>query len=215
MQSTLVHTRVSPVAFTLDVSPSMAQACFKGDTPAIDDMNKSLEQLYDELEGIRRCRIELGHITFANDVRMERDFHHVDGATPPQFIARGSGTDLGGGVGRALQELDARCMAIASKGLEPLKPWLILITDGMPNGNSHPGFDTDLIERVEKDELNLLPVAVGGYAAFPELDRLSPKQEPIVVKSGEAGSMSFEECFNWISESIKSGNLEAIGGELE
>jgi uncharacterized protein YegL len=52
-----------------------------------------------------------------------------------------------------------------------------------------------------------LPVAVGGYASYDVLDRLSPKQKPIVVSSAKAGSMSFKEFFKFLSQSMAAGQI--------
>lgn len=203
----LVHTVYQLVVIVADASPSMGGPADPSFRPPIEDLNAALKQFYVDMAGITHCAVEVMVISFAEDVKIERAFESAHSAVPPSFSTRGSSTNLGGGIAKSLDEVIAHRDYLRQTGLEVKQPWLVCITDAQPNVNTAPGFDVRLLDLINRGKCIFLPVAVGGYASYDVLDRLSPKQKPIVVSSSNSGSMSFKEFFKFLSQSMASGQI--------
>lgn len=201
------HTVIQPIVLVLDVSPSMAQANDPAFRAPIQDLNDAIRTFVTDLSNVTHCGVEVMVITFDESVQVECDFEAVQSLKVPHCAARGGGTNLGGAIGRALDEVQARKDYMKQTGLEVNQPWLVCVTDGQPNVNTCPGFDARLIDLVNRKKCLFLPVAVGGYASYDTLERLSPLQKPIVVGSSQAGSMSFKDFFAYLSRSAASGQM--------
>lgn len=207
------HTVVQPVALVADVSPSMGDAV-PGCHPAIHDLNDALGPFYRDLREVQHCDIEVCHISFADQAKLEQDFESVNSSQPVTYTTRGTCTDISAGVHLALQQLHERREALRMQGLEVKKGWVILLSDGMPNRCNHPQAQQELIQLASQRKLWLLPVAVGGHLSYPALEALSPSQAPVVVHTGNAGDLSFVELFRFLSDSISAGQVseELQGG---
>ena len=207
MTTTTQHTVHQLVVLVLDVSPSMASAADASWQPPIDDLNTALERFAHDLRAITHCAVELMTITFAEDVQVEHDFETVADLHVPLCVTRGEATDLGGALARALDEVQGRRDYLRQTGIEVMQPWLVCITDAQPNRNTSPGIDARLVDLVNRRKCVFLPVAVGGYSAYPVLEALSPLQNPIVVPSRGAGGLTFSEFFRFLSQSMASGEI--------
>lgn len=203
----LVHTVHQLVVIVVDASPSMGTPATPGFRAPIEDLNDALKQFYKDMAGITHCAVEVMVVSFADDVKVESAFEPASASVPPAFVTRGSSTNLGGAIGKALDEVVAQRDYLRQTGLEVKQPWLVCISDGMPNMCTAPGFDVRLVDMVNRGKCLFLPVAVGGYASYAALERLSPMQKPIVVSSATAGSMSFSEFFKYLSQSMATGQI--------
>lgn len=202
------HTVYQPIAIVLDVSPSMATANDPAFRAPIVDLNDALGCFVRDLSTITHCAVECMLITFAEDVVVECDFELASSLKFPNCSTRGSGTNLGGAIGRALDEVQARRDYLRQTGVEVNQPWLLTITDGQPNTNSCPGFDTRLAALIANRKCLFIPIAVGGCAAFPVLEQLcGAASKPVVVGSSGAGNLTFTELFSFLSQSIASGQV--------
>lgn len=210
----LVHTVHLLVVIVVDASPSMGTPATPGSRPPIEDLNEALRQFYKDIAGITHCAVEVMVVSFADDVKIESAFEPASAAVPPAFVTRGSSTNLGGAIGKALDEVVAQRDYLRQTGLEVKQPWLVCISDGMPNMCTAPGFDVRLVDMVNRGKCLFLPVAVGGHASYDALERLSPMQKPIVVSSATAGSMSFSEFFKYLSQSMASGQVPGAANNL-
>lgn len=205
LSSGATHTIFQPIVLVLDVSPSMGQAPDPSFRAPILDLNEAVQTFVKDLCGITHCGVEIMVITFSETVQVECAFDEVQNLKVPQCMTRGGGTNLGGAIGRALDEVQTHRDYRKQTGVEVLQPWLVCVTDGQPNVNTAPGFDTRLIDLVNRKKCLFLPVAVGGYGSYDVLERLSPLQKPVIVGSGQAGSMSFSDFFAYLSQSAASG----------
>jgi uncharacterized protein YegL len=203
----LVQTIYQLIVFIIDASPSMGTPADPTFKPPIEDLIAALKQLYADIARITHCAVEVMVISFADDVKVESAFEPAQSAVPPSFVTRGSSTNLGGGISKALDEVLAHRDYLRQTGLEVKQPWLVCITDAQPNMCTAPGFDARLVDLINRGKCVFLPVAVGGYTSYDVLDRLSPKQKPIVVASSNAAGMGFSEYFKFLSQSMASGQL--------
>src|SRR5262245_3665868 len=98
----LVHTVYQLIVILIDVSPSMGTPSDPTFRPPIEDLLAALKQLYADLAGITHVAVEAMVVSFADDVKIEKAFEPVSAAVPPVFGTRGSSTNLGGGIDKAI-----------------------------------------------------------------------------------------------------------------
>ena len=98
-------------------------------------LNRGLQVLREELlqAPLARKRVEVAVVAFGAAVEVVQDFVAVDSFHPPVLQARGE-TPLGAGILLGLDRLEARKGALRANGVPYTRPWVFLITDGMPQG---------------------------------------------------------------------------------
>jgi len=201
------HTVHQPIALVIDVSPSMAQAHDPAFRPPIDDAQDAIARFANDVRGVTVCIPEIQMSTFNESVCVLTDFEPPENLHPPVLKTGGQGTNLGGAIARALDELQARKDYLKQLGHQVKQPWLVCITDAQPNMNTAPGFDTRLLDLINRKKLLFLPVCVGGYGTYEVLERLSPAQKPIVVTSSGLNGFSFAEFFRYLSTQLLSNQM--------
>jgi uncharacterized protein YegL len=102
-------------------------------------------------------RIEVAVITFGDEVRVVQDFVTVDHFQVPLLSAKGE-TPLCTAVLRALDLVEKRKQCYRVNGVSYARPWLFLITDGMPQG--------DTVETTRQAVQRLRRTEASGKAAF-------------------------------------------------
>lgn len=205
MSNKLVHNIRLPVLLVADASPSMAVAADPTFCAPIKELNRAIANFVKRLRAVTHVGVDLMTLSFADDVQVEHPFEDVLGLTVPELAPRRQSTNLGGAIGRAVQEMQAHRDYMRASGIQPKMPWLICISDGQSNMNTCPGFDTLLVDLINRRKVLFLPVAVGGYSAYDQLAALSPLQPPIVIGSAGSENMSFEEYFQFLSDSASAG----------
>lgn len=201
------HTVHQPIAFVIDVSPSMAQAHDPAYRAPIDDAQDGLACFANDVRGVTVCVPEVQLITFSDTVSVETGFEPPENLHLPVLKTGGRGTNLGGAIARALDELDARKDYLKQAGHQRKQPWLVCITDAQPNMNTAPGFDARLVGLINQNKLLFLPVCVGGYGTYEVLERLSPAQKPIIVTPSGFNGFSFAEFFRYLSTQLLSNQM--------
>lgn len=154
-------------------------------------------------------------VTFDNSARCLLPFADIHKQQNPTLSAGGD-TAMGEGVNLALNLLEQRKKEYLSAGVDYYQPWLVLMTDGVPNGSaseldSATRKATDL---VNKRKLSVFPIAIGPEADKTTLARFSPKRPPLSLKG-----MKFREFFEWLSKSVQqvsqSSPGESVKADLE
>jgi uncharacterized protein YegL len=182
-----------PCVLLLDVSSSM-----HGD--AINALNDGLKTFQREVSGdlIAARRVEIAIVTFASGATVAQEFVTVDQFLPPELRAGGQ-TFLGAGIETALNMIEQRKAAYRNSGVAYYRPWVFLITDGAPVGESD--------EVVESARTRLLAEQQGGKLVFfavgtesADFQRLgtftSPTRPPLQLRG-----MQFVQLFEWLSKS--------------
>jgi uncharacterized protein YegL len=182
-----------PCVLLLDNSSSMAGA-------PLAALNEGLRAFRDELEKdpLARQRVEVALVTFGSPVEVVQPFAPVADFYPPALAPRGQ-TPLGTGILQALDLLDARKVRYRAHGVPYSRPWLFLITDGMPQGE--PWETTrEAVRRLRAEEeagrLVVFAVGVGG-ANMKFLARLAAR--PPLRLDG----LRFVDLFLWLSASTE------------
>lgn len=184
-----------PVTLCLDTSGSML-----GDK--IRELVEGVNLFYDAIDEDDDAHdaAEVGIVEFNSGARLIQDFAGVEGLQQITSISPSGATYLGEGVNLALDTLEKRKSVYSAAGVLYYQPWLVLMTDGQPNGD-HASLEkaiqrvTDL---VAAKKLTVFPIGIGADADMTVLARFSPPSRPPLRLRG----LSFKEFFEWLSKSV-------------
>ena len=193
-----------PVCLCLDTSGSMFG-------PPINELNEGVKLFFDAIREDETAlySAEISIVTFGEEVKSIVDFSTLDRIGSIPTINADGETPLGEAVNLALDMLEARKEQYKSKGVDYFQPWLVLMTDGMPNGNPNELYRA--IQRtntmVNERKLSVFPIGIGQYADMQVLSQFSPKRVPLRLKG-----LRFREFFAWLSQSV-SRTSQSLPGE--
>mgnify|MGYP001806569815 CR=1 FL=1 len=182
-----------PCVLLLDTSGSMQGV-------PIDALNDGLQTFRDDLirDELAKKRVEVAIVSFDNQIKLIQDFVTADRFETPILTAQGQ-THMGSGINYALDMIAARKSEYRNNGITYYRPWVFMITDGEPQGESD-----DIVEiaaqRIREEEGNkrVAFFAVGVEGA--NISRLSQIVQRTPVK---LRGLDFREMFIWLSASMQ------------
>jgi uncharacterized protein YegL len=180
-----------PCILLLDVSSSM-----KGEP--IEALNEGLRAFKREVSKdiVAARRVEVAIVTFASEVHTVQDFVTVDQFDPPELVASGQ-THMGAAIDTALNILELRKAAYRNSGVAYYRPWVFLITDGVPLGEPETvvsGARQRLMTEQQAHKLAFFAVGT-EHADFQALETFTlPDRPPLQLKG-----VQFVELFVWLS----------------
>jgi uncharacterized protein YegL len=178
-------------ALVLDTSRSM-------EGEPIAALNRGIQVFRDELlqAPLARKRVEVAVVSFGAAVEVVQDFVAAESFRPPMLQARGE-TPLGAGVLLGLDRVEARKERCRTSGVPYSRPWVFLITDGMPQGES-PETTRRAILRVREAEAARKAAffAVGVEGANMKLLARMAGRPPVKLDG-----LRFADLFAWLSAS--------------
>ena len=194
-------TRV-PVVLCLDVSGSMS--------PCINDLNEGVAAFYDAIRSDPTAReaCEIAIVTFNSSVEVAEDFQSVQHKQNPTFTAYG-GTDMTGGIQKALELLETRKQKYKDTGTDYFQPWLVIMSDGEPNDINSVRTLQEKTKKMEEDKkLVVFGIFIGNDSGKETLAGFS-KRGAMSLKG-----TNFVEFFQWLGRSVsivgKSQKDEAV-----
>jgi len=178
----------------VDTSGSMA-----GDR--IDALNAGLDTFRDDLLGdaLASRRIEIAIVTFSSGVQVVQDFVTVDRFDPPELHAAGQ-THMAAGITQALNLVDNRKSVYKENGISYYRPWIFMVTDGQPEGESDDVVlkaAQQIKDRESSKKVAFFAVGVEG-ANMSRLAQLTVRQ-PVKLKG-----LKFTDMFVWLSASMQT-----------
>ena len=193
-----------PVCLCLDVSGSM-------DGDPINELNKGVQLFFDAIREDETAlySAEISIVVFGNNQpTLIQDFANIDRQPQaPLFTADGM-TPMGEAINIALDCLDSRKQEYQDAGVDYYQPWLVVMTDGSPNGDV--GELSIAISRttgmVYDKKLTVFPIGIGADADMDILQRLSPKRPPLRLQG-----LKFREFFAWLSQSVSRTSQSTPG----
>ena len=229
-----------PICLCLDVSGSMGKIVggrtvstgrrefhdgkwwdiVSGGISALQEMISGVQLFYDNLrdDDGARYSAEVCVVTFGGDSpELVLDFANLDRQesyrqqTISNLKAYG-GTPMGEAVNMALDCLDERKNEYKSVGVDYFQPWLVLMTDGAPNGSTYElqRAISRTNELANNRKLTIFPIGIGDEADMNYLARFSPKRNPLRLKG-----MNFKEFFEWLSQSVCIVSNSMPGDKIE
>jgi len=183
-----------PCVLLLDTSHSMAGE-------RIEALSAGVETLAADIvkDAVASRRVELAVVTFGGEVRVARDFVGVSEFKPPVLEADGN-TPMAAAIDRALHLIEDRKKRYKQIGVSYYRPWVFMITDGQPEGESEEAIARTaqrLHAAEDAQSVAFFAVAVEGA----NVKRLSQivKRTPL-----ELEGLNFGELFLWVSASMQS-----------
>jgi len=152
-----------------------------------------------------RSATDIAIVTFGQKVEIVMPFGKISRDNPfPEITASTTLTPIGEGILTGLELLNARKEGYKDLGIKYYQPWLVVITDGAPQGpNAMANMELAIKacnEMESKDKLVVFNIGVGSGADLDILKRLSVKrEEPISVASAE-----FSKLFEFLGSSSSS-----------
>ena len=213
-----------PVCLCLDTSGSMGGGgifggLFTGSKAPINELNDGVQLFYDAIRGDETAMYsaEICIITFGgNSPKLIEDFANIERQANVQRLTADGNTPMGEAVNMALDCLEKRKQEYKDKGVDYYQPWLVLMTDGAPNG-SQQELDraiTRTVDLVNSRKLTIFPIGIGNDANMSTLAKFSPKRTPLKLKG-----LNFREFFQWLSQSVSQISQlnpgESVAPDLE
>lgn len=190
-----------PCLLLLDTSNSMSGEKITALNAGIQAFRADIEK-----DEIARRRCEIAIITFGNGgVRVQQSFVTADQFEPPTLVANGA-TPMGEAIFKGVEMLNARKALYRQNATPYYRPWLVLITDGMPT--DHVWQKAAQVVRQESDRNGLLffPVGVEGTDLAILEQIATPTRPPVMLKD-----VQFEKLFLWLSQSQKNVSRSSVG----
>lgn len=185
-----------------------------GGVSAIEDLNEGVNQFFEAIrtDEVAVYSAEVCVITFGGDrAKVISEFTTVDQHEGNISLVADGDTYMGEAVNLALDRLEKRKQEYKEKGVDYFQPWLVLMTDGSPNGS--PNELTTAISRVQQmvndRKLTVFPLGVGPEADMTTLAKFSPKRSPLKVKETK-----YKEFFEWLSQSVVTTS-QSMPGETQ
>lgn len=183
-----------PCVLLVDTSGSMAGE-------RIDALNAGLDTFRDDLlkDALASRRIEIAIVTFSSGVHIVQDFVTVDRFEPPELRASGQ-THMAAGITQALSLIDTRKSTYKENGISYYRPWVFMVTDGQPEGESEElvlQAAQQIKDRESSKKVAFFAVGVEG-ANMTRLAQLTVRQ-PVKLKG-----LKFSDMFVWLSASMQT-----------
>ena len=197
-----------PVCLCLDVSGSMSG-------PPIDELNQGVKLLYDAIKDdeVALYSAEVSVVTFGGtDASCIVDFASLELQPNPPYLNASGMTPMGEAVNLALDLLEQRKEEYKDKGVDYYQPWLVLMTDGEPNGDSRKlqmAIDRTCC-MVNSRKLTVFPIGIGSYADMGTLAKFSPNRSPLKLQG-----LKFKEFFEWLSKSVSKTSQSTPGENIK
>jgi uncharacterized protein YegL len=193
-----------PCLLLLDTSSSMRGR-------PIGALNRGLVRLKQDLasNSVVAGRVEVAVVSFDSEIRLVHGFATVDNFEPPTLEVEGL-TCMGAAINEALDLIAARKDRYKAAGIPYYRPWVLMITDGEPEGEPH-----DVVrkaaDRIREEELGrriaFFGVGVTG-ANMRRLARIVPRT-PLRLTG-----LKFDELFTWLSTSMQRISLSQLDEQV-
>ena len=193
-----------PVCLCLDTSGSM------GGMP-IDELNEGVRLFYEAIREDETAlySAEVSIVTFGGDAQCIADFASLEVQPNAPMLTANGMTPMGEAVNMGLDLLEQRKDEYKDRGVDYYQPWLVLMTDGSPNGDSSElsRAINRTVDLVNQKKLTVFPIGIGSDADMDVLAQFSPKRPPLKLQG-----LKFREFFAWLSKSV-SKTLQSTPGE--
>lgn len=196
-----------PVCLCLDTSGSM------GGMP-IDELNEGVRLFYEAIREDETAlySAEVSIITFGGYAQCIADFASLEVQPNAPTLSANGMTPMGEAVNMGLDLLEQRKVEYKDRGVDYYQPWLILMTDGAPNGDSAElsRAISRTVDLVNQKKLTVFPIGIGSEADMAVLAQFSPKRPPLKLQG-----LKFREFFAWLSKSVSKTSQSTPGESVK
>ena len=193
-----------PVCLCLDTSGSMSGA-------PINELNAGVRLFYEAVraDDMACASADICIVSFGCDgVKTIQKFSGLRKVSVPPTLSAGGMTPMGEAVNLGLDLLEARKDAYKKAGVDYYQPWLVMMSDGMPNGDAREFERARLriIDMCNNRKLTIFSIGIGMDADMKALQSLSPKRSTLRLKG-----LKFREFFSWLSQSVSRVSVSQPG----
>jgi len=184
----------------LDVSHSMNGA-------PIQELNEGVRQFLDEVkkDDFARYSVEVGIITFGGKVTRKMSLGPLDNAQWDGAEATGA-TPMGEAVQAAIDDLKGRAKEYKEAGLAHYRPWLVMMTDGIPT-DWYSEAAARLKKLGEDKKMVVFGIGIGDGCDMDVLAEFCPDNRPPKKLDG----FKFKDFFAWLSASMSQVSQSTPG----
>lgn len=193
-----------PCVLLIDTSGSMQGA-------SIEALNEGLWSFKDDLKknSLAARRVEVGIITFDSEINMLQNFVTADQFEPPRLTANGL-TNMGAGIHKALDMVQARKSEYRTNGIAYYRPWVFMITDGEPQGELDQVVE-QATRRLHDDEANK---RVAFFTVGVENANMTRLSQISVRTPLKLNGLNFTEMFLWLSASMTAVSYSKVDEQV-
>ena len=187
------------LVFVLDTSYSM-------DGDPIDQLNASLNRFKQEVckDTQTKSILDVAIIEFNSTHRVVQDFVPIEYMDNVNLQVAGS-TNMVPAIREALKMVDDRSRFYRRSGTEPYKPWIFVVTDGVPDsGNDIAGVASEIKTMEQAGRVSFRSLAVQG-ADLKVLHQLCG--EKVLRLDG----LDFNAFFDWVNKSMRAVSQSSPG----
>ncbi len=196
-----------PVCLCLDTSGSM------GGIP-IDELNEGVCLFYEAIREDETAlySAEVSIVTFGGYAQCIVDFASLEVQPDAPTLTANGMTPMGEAVNMGLDLLEQRKDEYKDRGVDYYQPWLVLMTDGAPNGDSAElsRAINRTVDLVNQKKLTVFPIGIGSDADMDVLAQFSPKRPPLKLQG-----LKFREFFAWLSKSVSKTSQSTPGESVK
>ena len=195
------------ICLCLDTSASM-----KGHP--INELNSGVRLFCETVRSKDEVRYaaDLAIVTFGHKgVQCLRSFAQLyESPNPPSMSASGM-TPMGEAVNLALDMIEERRNQYRAAGIQYYHPWLVLMSDGMPNGDEHEEDRAAQRSRQLCDEsrLAVFPIGIGRDADRASLAQFTNQRVPMKLRG-----LNFADFFEWLGKSAYGTSISKVGEKV-
>lgn len=188
----------------LDTSGSMRGNPIKALKDGLQTFKDALNQ-----DTLASRRVEVAVVKFDSDVEVVQDFVTVDQFEPPTLTAQGY-TYMGTAINEALDMIHVRKEQYRNNGVAYYRPWIFMITDGEPQGESDSIIE-QAAQRIENEEADkhVAFFAVGVEKANMKILKETSVRTPIKLKG-----LNFKDMFLWLSASMSAVSQSKVDEQV-
>ena len=180
-----------------------------GGTSRLDELQQGIRTFLEAVRGddLAASAADICVVTFDDSARCLLPFADINRQKEPELSAQND-TAMGEGVNLALDLLEARKAEYRKNGVDYYQPWLVLMTDGEPNGSQAElaRAQRRAADMAANRKLTVFPIGIGNEADMGALAGFSPGRQPLHLKG-----MRFQEFFTWLSQSVQQVSRSAPG----
>ncbi len=193
-----------PCVLLLDTSGSM-----QGEP--ILALNQGLRVFKDDMckDPLASRRVEVAVVTFDSEVKVVQEFVTADQFEPPALVANGT-TLMATAMQRALDMITARKAQYKAAGVLYYRPWVFMITDGEPQGESDE-LIRQVAKRVHEEEQRK---HVAFFAVGVENANMARLARMVVRTPVKLRGLNFVEMFVWLSRSAQAVSRSKTSEEV-
>jgi len=193
-----------PCVLLIDTSGSMQGG-------SIEALNEGLWSFKNDLKknSLAARRVEVGIITFDSEINLIQNFVTADQFEPPRLTANGL-TNMGAGIHKALDMVQARKSEYRTNGIAYYRPWVFMITDGEPQGELDQVVE-QATRRLHDDEANK---RVAFFTVGVENANMTRLSQISVRTPLKLNGLNFTEMFLWLSASMTAVSYSKVDEQV-